>query len=83
MSDRRKALDNAVLVAYDAFRLCLGHPARHFTADEIVRWIKLLSEAPSSKSDTPLRVHPNNRKTRSRIIFLQSSQPSKQTVFGH
>jgi hypothetical protein len=36
----RTAKDHAILMAYDAFGLCLGSPPRHFPAGEVLRWMQ-------------------------------------------
>lgn len=40
----------AVTMGMDALRLCLGHKPKNWNANEVIRWISLLScERPSNK----------------------------------
>lgn len=35
----------AVCIGMDAMRLCLGKPPRNFTADDVIRWLRLMAGA--------------------------------------
>lgn len=42
LEDPQKAKDHAVLMAYDAFALCMGREPKNFTLLDVVRWMGLV-----------------------------------------
>jgi hypothetical protein len=41
-------LQFSVCIGMDAMRACMGKPTRNFSVDEIVRWLRLLSQDPAA-----------------------------------
>ncbi|MCR4319793.1 MAG: hypothetical protein NUV74_05580 [Candidatus Brocadiaceae bacterium] len=39
------AIEQAVTIGFDAFRLCLGIKPKEYDSNQIIRWIKLMGKA--------------------------------------
>lgn len=42
-SGAEQARDLSILMAYDAFRICLGFRPRHYTLEQVLLWMKLIT----------------------------------------
>lgn len=43
--DAQEAKDFAIVMGYDAMRICMGLEPKHNTLEDIVRWMKKISHA--------------------------------------
>lgn len=41
-----EARDHAILMAYDAFRICMGQKPQHASCETVMKWMALMSDKP-------------------------------------
>ncbi len=52
----KPAMQLAVVMAYEAFRICLGLPTKHYPVSEVIRWMQTVTQTHNeSSSGTPPR----------------------------
>ena len=63
--DRMSPKGVSVVMAFDAFRVCLGGEPKTFTAEQIIVWIKLVSGTSGESIDRPFSDrNPGDRRKR-------------------
>ena len=40
----KPAMQLAVVMAYEAFRICLGLPTKHYPISEVIRWMQTVTQ---------------------------------------
>lgn len=50
----REAKEFSVVMGYEAMRIALGLPTKHFRPDDVIEWMRLLAKAERPSSATRL-----------------------------